>query len=209
MTLIPSLLAFTAAASLLTITPGVDTALVLRTAAAEGPRRAGLAAIGIGLGCLIWGAGVALGLGALLTASRIAFTALKWAGAAYLFYLGAKLLLAPRAHMAVDLGGSSPAATRDPFRRGLLTNLLNPKVGAFYVSFLPGFVPPGAPVAPFIFLLASIHVVLSLGWFAALIASVAPLGRWLAHSSVMKTLDRIAGCVFIAFGARLALAKAA
>ena len=152
---------------------------------------------------------VALGLGALLTASRVAFTALKWAGAAYLLYLGLRLLLAPRTHPALDPAGMSPPAARDPFRRGLLTNLLNPKVGAFYVSFLPGFVPAGVPVAEFIFLLACIHVALSLVWFTALIASVAPVGRWLARSAVMKTLDRITGCVFIAFSARLALARAA
>ena len=208
MTLAPSLLAFTAAATLLTITPGVDTALVLRTAAVEGLRRAGLAALGIGLGCLIWGAGVALGLGALLTASRAAFTVMKWVGGAYLVYLGLKLLVAPRAYIALDPSGTPASAGRDPFRRGLLTNLLNPKVGAFYVSFLPGFVPAGAPVPGFIFLLACIHVALSLVWFAILIASVAPLGRWLARSAVMQTLDRLTGCVFIAFGARLALTRA-
>jgi threonine/homoserine/homoserine lactone efflux protein len=205
MTLAQSLIAFVPAAGLLTLAPGVDTALVLRTAAAEGSRRAILAACGIGLGCLIWGAAVALGLGALVSASRAAFTVLKWIGAGYLAYLGLRLLLSPRASLTV---GPDDTSMQDPFRRGLLTNLLNPKVGAFYVSFLPGFVPIGAPMAPFIFLLACIHVALSAVWFWVLIASTAPLGRWLARSSVMKTLDRVTGCVFIAFGARLALSKA-
>src|SRR3954469_20660904 len=91
-----SIVAFTAAALLLTVTPGLDTALVLRTAAVEGPRRALVAGLGICLGCLAWGAVVALGLGILLEASRLAFTLLKWAGALYLAWLGVQLLLSKR-----------------------------------------------------------------------------------------------------------------
>src|SRR5687767_1909404 len=128
-----SLIAFTVAAALLTVTPGLDTALVLRTAAAEGPRRATLATLGIATGCLIWGALVALGLGALLAASQLAFTVLKWVGAAYLVWLGIGMILKPR--QTFDAGQAQPSA--GSFRRGLLTNLLNPKVGVFYVSFLP------------------------------------------------------------------------
>src|SRR5947209_15042094 len=91
-----SLAAFTAAAALLTVTPGLDTALVLRTAAVEGARRAMLAALGICLGCLAWGAVVALGLGMLLKASLLAYTILKYAGAAYLTWLAIQLLLSKR-----------------------------------------------------------------------------------------------------------------
>ena len=92
-------------------------------------------------------------------------------------------------------------------RRGFLTNLLNPKVGVFYVTFLPQFVPAGADVATFSFVLAAIHVLLSLVWFAALIAATVPLGRALRRPAVIKWLDRITGGVFVAFAARLALAK--
>jgi threonine/homoserine/homoserine lactone efflux protein len=81
MSVLPSLLAFGLAATLLTITPGLDTAMVLRSAVAGGPRQAIATAIGIGLGCLAWGAAVALGLGIVLTASTLAYTVLKWAGA--------------------------------------------------------------------------------------------------------------------------------
>src|SRR5919107_5234534 len=91
-----SLIAFTIAAALLTVTPGLDTALVLRTAAAEGSRRALAAALGICLGCLAWGAVVAVGLGVLIQASELAYLALKWIGAAYLLYLGLRLMLVPR-----------------------------------------------------------------------------------------------------------------
>jgi len=92
----PSLIAFTLAAALLTVTPGLDTALVLRTAAAEGARRAFAAALGICLGCLAWGALVAIGLGVLLQASEFAYLALKWIGAAYLLWLGLRLISARR-----------------------------------------------------------------------------------------------------------------
>src|SRR5690242_9226304 len=96
MSVIQALFAFVAAATILTITPGVDTAMVLRSAASGGPRPAVFAAIGISAGCLVWGAAVSVGLGALLAASPLAFTLVKWAGAAYLLYLGAKLILRPR-----------------------------------------------------------------------------------------------------------------
>ncbi len=208
MTVVQSVIAFLAAAGLLTLTPGLDTAMVLRAATVEGRRPAAFAAIGIGLGCLVWGASVALGLGALLTASPIAFTFLKWSGAAYLIYLGAGLILKPRRSVALDAGPAPrDRGPLDALRRGLLTNLLNPKVGVFYVSFLPQFTPPGMAMAPYVFMLACIHVVMGLIWSGALIAATAPIGRYLARPGVVTVLDRLTGCVFVAFGARLALAR--
>lgn len=203
MTVTQSLIAFIIAAGLLTMTPGLDTALVLRTAAARGSRAALLAAVGVGLGCLAWGAIVSLGLGALLAASALAFTILKWAGAAYLLWLGIGLVLRPRD--AFERGAATPAAS--PLRQGLLTNLLNPKVGVFYITFLPQFVPAGVGVAGWSFLLACIHVVLGLAWFALLIAATVPLAGWLARGRVIRTLDRLTGGVFIAFGIKLALTR--
>ena len=198
-----ALIAFVAAAALLTLTPGLDTAMVLRTAAVEGPRRAAMAALGVICGCLAWGAGVALGLGVLLAASSLAYTALKWAGAAYLAWLGIKLMLRPRSRF--DLAASAASGGGGWWGRGLLTNLLNPKVGVFYVSFLPQFVPPHVAAAPFIFLLAAIHAVLGALWFAALIAATSPLQRWLQRQAVVRWLDRVTGAVFVGFGLRLAL----
>jgi threonine/homoserine/homoserine lactone efflux protein len=198
-----ALIAFVAAASLLTITPGLDTAIVLRTAALEGPRRAAMAALGVVCGCLAWGAGVALGLGVLLAASSLAYTVLKWAGAAYLAWLGVKLMLRPRSQF--DLAAGAAPNSGGWWRRGFLTNLLNPKVGVFYVSFLPQFVPPHVAAGPLIFLLAAIHGVLGALWFAALIAATSPLKRWLQHGAVVRWLDRVTGAVFVGFGLRLAL----
>ncbi len=198
-----ALIAFVAAASLLTVTPGLDTAMVLRTAAVEGPRTAALAGFGIICGCLAWGAAVALGLGVLLAASSLAYTVLKWAGAAYLAWLGIRLILKPRSRF--DLGAAAGAAGGDWWARGFLNNLLNPKIGVFYVSFLPQFVPAHVAAGPFIFLLAAIHGLLGALWFAALIAATSPLKRWLARQAVVRWIDRATGAVFLGFGLRLAL----
>lgn len=199
--LAPSLIAFTLAAALLTVTPGLDTALVLRTAAAEGARRAFAASLGICLGCLAWGALAAVGLGVLLQASEIAYLALKWIGAAYLLYLGFRLILARRGEPEAAEAG--PGHGTNWFLRGLLTNLLNPKVGAFYVSFLPQFIPAGASVAWTTLLLAAIHSALGLLWFALLIGATRPLAKALRNPALVRALDRATGAILIFVGLRL------
>lgn len=200
-----SLIAFTLAAALLTVTPGLDTALVLRTAAAEGARRALAASLGICLGCLAWGALVAVGLGVLLEASELAYLALKWIGAAYLLYLGGRMILAPRRETE---GDESHAPRRSNwFLRGLLTNLLNPKVGAFYVSFLPQFIPAGASVPMTTLLLAAIHAALGLLWFLLLIGATRPLARVLRSGPLVRGLDRLTGGVLIFCGLKLAFSR--
>lgn len=198
-----SLIAFTLAAALLTVTPGLDTALVLRTAAAEGARRAFAAALGICLGCLAWGALVAVGLGVLLEASELAYLALKWVGAAYLLYLGLRLILVGRDEAEEE----ADAPRANWFLRGLLTNLLNPKVGAFYLSFLPQFVPAGASVPATTLLLAAIHAGLGLLWFLLLIGATRPLARALRNPGLVRALDRLTGGVLIFFGLKLAFSR--
>lgn len=203
-----SLLAFVLAAGLLTVTPGLDTALVLRTAAIDGPVRALLAGLGICLGCLAWGAVTAFGLGALLAASEWAYTLLRYVGAAYLLWLGLKLIRSRRTDFAkapTESGGGARRFTW--FGRGLLTNILNPKVGVFYVSFLPQFIPAGADVASFSLLLAAIHTMLGLLWFGLLVAATRPLTRLLRRPQTLQWLDRIAGTVFILFAGRLGLSR--
>ena len=207
--MIEAILAFTVAAMVLTVTPGLDTALVLRTAAASGPRPAAFAVVGIALGCLVWGAVVAVGLGALLAASSLAYTIVKYLGAAYLLWLGVQLLVKPRASFEGD-AAAGPARGGDwsALGRGLLTNMLNPKVGLFYVTFLPQFVPSGADVASFSFLLASIHVLLGLVWLGLLVAATIPMGRFLRRPGVVRTADRLTGGIFVTFGVKLALSRA-
>jgi threonine/homoserine/homoserine lactone efflux protein len=169
--------------------------------------------MGICLGLLAWGMSAAFGLTALLAASEIAFDIVKWAGAAYLFYLGIKLILKPRTSLTMDKGFyDSTVRSKDKngaFYRGFLSNILNPKVGVFYVTFLPQFIPHGRSVASFSLLLTSVHVLITLAWFALLIALTIPLGRFLSKPRVVRNLDRLTGCVFVGFGVKLAVAKRA
>lgn len=203
-----AILGFTLTALLLTLTPGLDTALVLRTAAVEGGRKAMRAGGGIVTGVLIWGLIAALGLGAVLAVSRLAYTLLQIAGAAYLLWLGWKLISGALKSLPT-LHADDPPLVRGErwFLRGLLTNLLNPKVGVFYVSLLPQFVPADVPVVGFSVLLAGIHAAMGLLWFAALVLATRPLARWLRRPTVMRSLDALTGLALMGFGLRLALSR--
>ncbi|HED3228426.1 TPA: LysE family translocator [Klebsiella aerogenes] len=205
MSVTDSLLTYTLAATLLTLTPGLDTALILRTATVEGGRKAFHAALGIDTGCFIWGALVAFGLGALLAVSEVAYMLLKWCGAAYLCWLGIQLLLRPRQQFCLKQGGNDPA--NNWFLRGMLGNVLNPKMGIFYVSFLPQFIPVGH--SPFIwtFLLVSIHVLIGTLWSLILISATHYASGILKKPDVVKWMDRSIGGLFLLFAAKLAMSR--
>ncbi|MCH4897406.1 LysE family translocator [Pseudomonas sp. B707] len=205
MSIADNLLAFTFAATLLTLTPGLDTALVLRTATVEGKQQALRAALGINAGCLLWGAAVAFGLGALIAVSELAYNLLKYCGAAYLAWLGLNMLLRPRRSLAPAEADGKPGANW--FFKGMLGNVLNPKIGIFYVSFLPQFIPQGQPLVPWTFGLVSIHVVLGLIWSLVLIGATQPLSGFLRREKVIRWMDRTSGMIFVLFAARLAFSK--
>lgn len=223
---VTALLAFSLAAALLTLTPGLDTALVLRTATVEGLRPALAAAAGIVTGCLSWGVAAALGVGALLVMSEIAYGAVQLAGAGYLCWLGGGMVLAALRRVPVMVpvmvpvvpAGSMPRPGDKPtsgarrslrrwFWRGVLTNLLNPKIGVFYVSLLPQFIPPDVPVAVFGIALAAIHAVMGVAWFAALIIATGPLATWLSRPAVRRGIEGVTGGALITFGLLLALER--
>ena len=201
MTITDALLTFTAAATLLTLTPGLDTALILRTSTVEGSRKAIQAQLGINAGCLAWAAAVAFGLGALIAVSELAYDLLKWCGAAYLAWLGAQMLLRPRKKMG---NAESHNRTQNWFMRGFFGNLLNPKVGIFYVSFLPQFIPTGHSPVLWTFGLVLIHVVLGTLWSSLLIGCTRKLSAILQREKVVQWLDRTTGTVFMLFAAKLA-----
>ncbi len=206
-----SLLTFSVAATVLAMTPGLDTALVLRQLMASGAAAAWRAALGVAAGCLLWGALVASGLGVLLAASPVAFTLLKWSGAAYLVWQGLRLLLqswraspveaADTKAEATALVGQPPSASA--FTLGFFTNALNPKIGVFYVAFLPQFVAQGFAAGPYMLALACIHVGVSLLWFLTLIAAARSLVPRLQQVGVRRALDALTGLVFVGFGAKL------
>ena len=205
MSIADNLIAFTLAATLLTLTPGLDTALILRTSTVEGRKQGLRAALGINAGCLLWGAAVAFGLGALIAVSQLAYDILKYCGAAYLAWLGINMLIRPRQSLgAVAAQGRSEA---NWFLKGMLGNLLNPKVGIFYVSFLPQFIPQGQPLVAWTFGLVGIHVALGLLWSIVLIGATQSLAGVLRREKVIQWMDRATGLVFVLFAARLALSR--
>jgi threonine/homoserine/homoserine lactone efflux protein len=193
-------------AGLLTITPGLDTAIVLRTAAVEGKRRAMMAGLGISLGCLCWALAASIGLGALIAASQRAYDALRILGALYIMWLGTRMVWTALAHNSAHIQ-PAPSAVRSARQswllRGFLTNILNPKVGMFYVSFLPLFIPPHTNVAAFSMLLGFVHAAESLAWFWLLTSAVKPLARWIVRAKVARWLDGVTGTILITFGGAL------
>ena len=201
-----ALLAFAVFAAIVTITPGLDTMLVVRTAAVSGRAAAFAAAAGIMLGCLCWAVASALGITALVSASRVGYEILRWAGAGYLCYLGVRALWRHRRPSTVEGdAGPQPVGRASAFRVGLTTNLLNPKIGAFYLSALPQFLPHG--VAPLLAstALAMVHNVEGLIWFTGLVFLVGRAARVLSRPAVKRRLEQVAGVVFIGFGIRLVL----
>ncbi|AUG81007.1 lysine transporter LysE [Kitasatospora sp. MMS16-BH015] len=200
-----ALWSFALVVGLLTLTPGLDTALILRTAALGERRRAWGVVLGIQTGTLLWGTLSSLGVSAILTASRLAYETLRWAGVVYLLWMGVQLVRSrgAAAEAAPEPGGGGLLAG---WRRGALTNLLNPKVGVFYVAVLPQFIPAGAPHLATGVLLTCVHVLEGTLWSAVLVGFARVLSGWLRRPVARRVLDRITGAVVVAFGLRLALA---
>src|SRR5512133_465146 len=153
----PQLLMFIAAGWLLNLTPGPDVLFIVSNALKNGVRAGLVAALGIVSGCFVHVFAAALGVGALLAASAMAFTVLKWAGAAYLVWTGLRLLLSRPAAgsivSAAPVPNDAPANLRRIYLRGFLTNVLNPKVALFFLAFVPQFIAPDAIDKVTVFLL--------------------------------------------------------
>jgi threonine/homoserine/homoserine lactone efflux protein len=208
-TLGTAVLTFAVVAAALTVTPGLDTALVLRAALTRGRREAAATAAGIVGGLFVWAAAAAVGVSALLTASELAYDLLRYVGAAYLVWFGIRLLIRALGGSADDVvvgGGGAPSSVWRAARSGLATNLLNPKVGVFYVALLPQFLPTGSDPLLAGLLLAGVHALLSTGWFALLIGLASALSRWLRRPVTVRAIDGATGATLVGFGVRLAFA---
>jgi threonine/homoserine/homoserine lactone efflux protein len=196
---------FVVAGLLLNFTPGADLLYVAGNTASGGRRAGMLAALGIGAGCLFHVALAALGLSALLAASELAFTVVKWVGAAYLVWMGLGMLRARD-------GASAPAAIdpRRVFWRGVLTNALNPKVALFFLAFLPQFITPHSAnqalafgLLGLVFTVNGTLVTLAMAWLVGTarerLAGSVKTSRWGVW------LQRAAGAVFVGLGVKLAV----
>lgn len=205
---------FMLAVFLLNVTPGPDTAYIVGRSVSQGRAAGLLSALGVSAGCCVHVLAVAFGLTAVLAASTVAFTVIKVVGAAYLIYLGGRMLLAPpeRDDAAIGAAEQTAAARTGPrpiqslFMQGFLTNVLNPKVVLFFLSFFPQFVDPHASHKAAAFLaLGVVFVVMSTVWNSLVAWVAASVTRRVAGKpGIKRWLDRIVGTAFIGLGARLA-----
>jgi threonine/homoserine/homoserine lactone efflux protein len=201
-----ALLSFGVVAGLLTLVPGIDTALVVRSVLTRGRGYAFGTAAGIVTGALLWGAGAAAGASALLAASTLAYRLLTLAGAAYLALLGLALLR-KSFRREPDEGPTlaPPRSLLHAYTSGVWTNLLNPKVGVFYVATIPQFLPPHTVPVLMGLALAAVHAFLAVAWFTVLIVGGSLAARLLRSPKAARVVDRVTGVVLVCFGLRLAL----
>ena len=205
------LLLFVVAGLLLNLTPGPDVLYIVTHALKSGARAGVVAAFGITAGCFVHIFAAAVGVSALLAASATAFALLKWIGAAYLVWVGIRMLRSS-APPAMDLGAQDPgldrkADLRSVFVRGFATNALNPKVALFFLAFLPQFIDPAIEHKSLAFLLLGLlfnfnGLWVNIGWAVA----AAGLSRRVGVvRTSMHWLERAAGAMFLGFGLKLAL----
>lgn len=202
------LIAFLGVATVLVITPGVDTALVTRNAVLHGQRQAVASALGVNLGIAVWTLASALGLAAVVRTSATAFDLLKIAGALYLISLGAQSLLASRARGSNQ---SEPGPSARPplspslaFRQGLRSNLLNPKIAVLFTSLLPQFIAPGGSILAASLLLGGVFNLMGVAWLCSYALAASRARSILQRAVVARWLERASGGVLIALGIRLA-----
>jgi threonine/homoserine/homoserine lactone efflux protein len=210
----PNLLAFSIVTAALVVAPGADMALVTRQTLVGGRRAALATTAGIAAGCLVHAVASSLGLSVILARSALAFEVVKLAGAAYLVALGA---LALRDAWRGRSPGASEAAAAAPapgaarlhgaFVQGALTNVLNPKVALFYLTFLPQFVDPAGRPLPQLLLLAGVHIGMGLVWLTVYAGAVSRLAALLRRPPVRRAFDGMVGALLVLLGVRLALER--
>ena len=196
-----TVLAFVGAAVLIVLLPGPDTLVVVRSILRGGRRQGTLTALGNLCGLTVWVLGAALGLAAMLEASEVGYAVLRIVGACYLVFLGVQAWRS-RGHVeTADDRRRSVLGTG--FRAGVLTNLLNPKVGVFFVTFLPGFVPDGASVLWTTLLFGAIFIVLTALYWVLLLGLAGKVTAWMNTPVIRRRLDAATASVLVAFGLRL------
>jgi threonine/homoserine/homoserine lactone efflux protein len=202
------LLAFAGICLLLAVTPGPDMAVVTKNALAHGRRGVVLTTTGIALALAIWIVATAVGLSALLRASAEVLFILKVVGAAYLAYLGLRTLIESRRRpgdLLADVPAAAPAHAI--FRQGFFSAMSNPKLGVFFVTFLPQFVAPDQTVLPRLLLLGAIFAVIGWTWLNVYGMFVTRVREFITAPQVRQWMDRITGVVLLGLGARLAVER--
>lgn len=201
-------LTFAVAGALIVLLPGPDTLVVLRNLIRGGRRTATRTVVGVLSGLTVWVAATAFGLAALLHASEDAYTVLRIVGACYLLWLGWQTLrtrAAPPELLTFDTAQPRRRLLGTGYTAGLATDLLNPKVGVFFVTFLPGFVPSGTSVGDASLTFGAIFVVETALYFAFLLFLAGRIATWMGDTKIRRRLDWATGTVLIGFGVRLAV----
>ena len=199
---------FVITAFVLYATPGVDMLFTLSRTLQHGWRTGMAAALGITAGCVVHTAAAALGLAALLAASALAFTAIKWLGAAYLLWLAWGMLRASMRDKQPNFAPTWPAPSRQVFAQGFLTNVLNPKVALFFLALLPQFISADAPDKPAAFLfLGAVFVAGGALFLFALVALAHRLRAFGASRLTRRVLNAVGGALFAALAVRLVQAE--
>ncbi len=200
-----TLLTFVPVAILLSLTPGVATALVVRNAARGGRRQAFLTTSGNSLGVLAWACFAAVGIATLVAASAAVFDAVKLAGAALLLVIGLRSLVG--GHRADGRRRAVIASGRAAFREGLVTSLANPKLAVFFVALFPQFIPRGAAVLPRALAMGAVIVTVDVVWYSILALLVARARSAFIDGGWGRRIERLTGVVLIGLGVRLALER--
>jgi threonine/homoserine/homoserine lactone efflux protein len=202
--------AWIAVAAVLIVTPGPDTALMIRNALRAGARSASLSAVGVGVGSAAWAAASVVGLAALLESSDIAFTVFKLAGAAFLVYLGLRAIAGtfrtPPAGAPDVVPTPANMGARNALLHGILNNLLNPKAGAIFAAVMPQFIQPGDPTSR-LALMVVCYEVMVIAWLCGYAVVVSRARRSGVGARLRKGLERVTGTVMIGLGLRLALER--
>jgi len=198
---------FVASGLLLNITPGQDTMYIVGRSLSQGRRAGLLSVLGISSGSVVHTLAAAFGLSAILATSAQAFLIVKLAGAAYLIYLGVRMLADRSRELTVRTFEAEPGWAI--FRAGLITNLLNPKVALFFMAFLPQFVDPAAASKTLAFLfLGAVFIFNGTLWCIFLAVAASAAARWLnATPSASAVIRRATGALFVGLGVRLAVSK--
>ena len=200
--------AFLGVSVLVICTPGQDTALTIRSTMLGGRRGGIFTALGVSTGQAIWALAASAGVVAVLLASEPVFLALRYAGAAYLVFLGVQSLWAAfRPHPEGAIAGRSSRRGLNPakaYRQGVISNLGNPKMAAFFTSLLPQFAPQDGPAFITLFALGLLFSLMTLAWLTGYAFAVARASAVLRRPRVRRVLDGITGAALVALGLRLA-----
>lgn len=190
------------------MSPGIDTALITKRTISDGRKDGYKMALGITTGSLVHTFAAAFGLSAILMQSAVAFEIVKYVGAIYLIYLGLSSFITRKKKNAVNVSNQNPSdRKKSAFKQGLLSNVLNPKVAMFFLTFLPQFVQPGAAVTQQLILMGVIYTVLSITWFFVYVFFINYSREWLMSPKVQRIMDQTTGLILIGFGLKLALDK--